>query len=54
MKISSLEKETDVVWFWVGVVDNPNYLMTSIDMRLFWIPLSTIACSGVLFTHIYE
>jgi hypothetical protein len=37
-----------------GVVDNPNCLMTSAEMRFFWLPLSTIKCSGVPFTHICE
>ena len=37
-----------------GVIDNPNYLMTSAEMRFFWLPLSTIKCSGVPFTHICE
>jgi hypothetical protein len=37
-----------------GVVDKSNYLMTSIEMRFFWIPLSTIKCSRVSFTHICE
>jgi hypothetical protein len=37
-----------------GVVDNSNCLMTSTEIRLFWLPLSTMKCSGVPFTHIYE
>ena len=37
-----------------GVFDNPNYLMKSSEMRLFWLSLSTIKCSGVPFTHICE
>ena len=37
-----------------GVVDNPNCLTTSTEMRFFWLPLSTIKCSGVPFTHICE
>jgi hypothetical protein len=37
-----------------GVVDNPNCLTTSAEMRFFWLPLSTIKCSGVAFTHICE
>jgi hypothetical protein len=28
--------------------------MTSAEMRFFWLPLSTMKCSGVPFTHIYE
>jgi hypothetical protein len=28
--------------------------MTYVEMRFFWLPLSTIKCSGVPFTHIYE
>jgi hypothetical protein len=36
-----------------GVVDNPNCLMTSAEMRFFWLPLSTIKCRGVPFTHIF-
>jgi hypothetical protein len=37
-----------------GVVDKFNLLMTSTEIRLFWLPLSTMKCSGVPFTHIYE
>jgi hypothetical protein len=37
-----------------GVVGKSNCLMTSVEMRFFWLPLSTIKCSGVPFTHIYE
>ena len=37
-----------------GVLDNPNCLMTSAEMRFFWLPLSTIKCSGVPFTNICE
>ena len=35
-------------------VDNPNCLTTSVEMRFFWLPLSTIKCSRVPFTHICE
>jgi hypothetical protein len=28
--------------------------MTSVEMRFFWLPISTIKCSEVPFTHIYE
>jgi hypothetical protein len=37
-----------------GVVSKSNFLMTSIEMRFFWISLSTMKCSGVPFTHICE
>jgi len=37
-----------------GVVDNPNCMMTSTNMRFFWLPISTIKCSGVPFIHICE
>lgn len=37
-----------------GVVDNSNCLTTSAEMRFFWLPLSTIKCSRVPFTHICE
>jgi hypothetical protein len=37
-----------------GVVDNPNYLMIFVEMRFFWLPLSTRKWSRVPFTHIYE
>jgi hypothetical protein len=37
-----------------GVVGKSNYLTTSVEMRFFWLPLSTIKCGGVPFTHIYE
>jgi len=36
-----------------GVVDNPNCLTTSVEMRFFWFPLWTIKCSRVPFTHIF-
>jgi len=42
MEISSLVKPPDVVWFRCSVIDNPNCLMTSSDMRFFWLPLSTM------------
>jgi uncharacterized membrane protein len=35
-------------------VGRANFLTTSVDMRLFWLPLSTMKCSGVPFTHICE
>jgi hypothetical protein len=35
-----------------GVVGKSNFLITSAEMMLFWISLSTIKCSGVPFTHI--
>jgi hypothetical protein len=34
--------------------DKYNYLMTSTEMMLFWLLLSTIKCSGVRFTDICE
>ena len=37
-----------------GVVDNPNCLTTSIEMRLSSLSLTTMKCNGVPFTHIYE
>jgi hypothetical protein len=37
-----------------GVVGKSNCLMTSAKIRFFWLPLSTIKCSGVPFTHICE
>jgi hypothetical protein len=37
-----------------GVVDNPNCLMTFVEMRFFWLPLSTMKCNRVPFTHICE
>ena len=37
-----------------GVVDKPNFFKKSIEMRFFWFLLSTIKCSGVPFTHIFE
>jgi hypothetical protein len=35
-----------------GVVGNPKCLMTSAEMRFFWLPLSTMKCNGIPFTHI--
>ena len=40
--------------FGCGVFDNPSCLMTSAEMRFFWLLLSIIKCSGVPFTHICE
>jgi hypothetical protein len=37
-----------------GVVGKSKCLTTNVDMMLFCLPLSTIKCSGVPFTHIYE
>jgi hypothetical protein len=37
-----------------GVVGKSNYLTTSAEMRFFLLPLSTIKCKGVPFTHICE
>jgi hypothetical protein len=37
-----------------GVVGKSNCLKTSTEMMFFWLPLSTIKCSGVPFTHICE
>jgi hypothetical protein len=37
-----------------GVVGKSNCLTTSAEMMFFWLPLSTIKCSGVPFTHICE
>jgi hypothetical protein len=44
-----------MVYGWgCGVVGKFNLLMTSVEIRFFWIPLSTMKCSGVPFTHICE
>jgi hypothetical protein len=37
-----------------GIVGKSNCLTTFVEMMLFWLPLSTIKCSGVPFTHICE
>jgi hypothetical protein len=37
-----------------GVVGKSNCLKTSTEMMFFWLPLSTIKCSGVPCTHICE
>ena len=37
-----------------AIVSRPSCFMTSAKMRLFWLPLSTMNCSGELFTHICE
>jgi hypothetical protein len=37
-----------------GVVGRVSRLTTSAEMRFFWLLLSTMKCSGVPFTHIYE
>jgi hypothetical protein len=37
-----------------GVVGKNNYLRTFTEMMFLWLPLSTIKCSGVPFTHICE
>jgi hypothetical protein len=36
------------------VVGKPNRFTTSIEMRFFWLPLSTMNCNGEPFTHILE
>jgi hypothetical protein len=36
------------------VVGKPSRFMTSAEMRFFWLPLSTMNCSGEPFTHIWE
>ena len=36
-----------------AVVGKPNRFTTSAEMRFFWLPLSTMNCSGEPFTHIY-
>lgn len=36
------------------VVGKPISFMTSIEIRFFWLPLSTMNCSGEPFTHIWE
>jgi hypothetical protein len=44
-----------MVYGWgCGIIDNFNLLMTSTEIKFFWLPLSTMKCSGVPFTHIYE
>jgi hypothetical protein len=37
-----------------GVVGKSKFFKTSAEIRFFWLLLSTIKCSGVPFTHIYE
>ena len=37
-----------------GVVGKSNCLKTFAEMMFFWLPLSTIKCNGVPFTHICE
>ena len=37
-----------------SVFGNHSRLMTYVEMRLFWMSLSMMKCSGVPFTHIYE
>jgi len=41
----------DVSVVWLG---RPNRFMTSTEMRFFWLPLSTMNCSGEPFTDIRE
>src|SRR3984885_14533215 len=36
------------------VVGKPNCFTTSAEMRFFWLPLSTMNCSGEPLTHIWE
>lgn len=67
MEISSLVKPLDGVRLWACcgqqwvvygcgcvVVDRPNRFMTFVEMRFFWLPLSTMNCSVEPFTHIWE
>lgn len=37
-----------------GVVGNINFLTTFVDIRFFWIPLSTMKCNRTSFTHICD
>ena len=37
-----------------AMVGNPNRFMTFAEMRFFWLPLSTMNCSGEPFTHMWE
>ena len=37
-----------------GMVGSPSGFMTSVEMRFFWLPLSTMNYSGEPFTHIWE
>jgi hypothetical protein len=36
------------------VLPASNYLITSLMIRFFWFPISTMKCNGVPFTHICE
>jgi hypothetical protein len=54
MNVSSLVEPTDGVWLRVHIIVRFNLLMTSVEIRFFWLPLSTMKWSGVPFTHIYE
>jgi hypothetical protein len=37
-----------------GVVGKASHMMTSAEIRFFWLSLSMMKCSGVPFTHICE
>ena len=37
-----------------AMVSRPSCFMNSVEMRFFWLPLSTRNCSGEPFTHIYD
>jgi hypothetical protein len=37
-----------------GFARKSNYWTTFVEIRFFWITISTMKCSGVPFTHIYE
>jgi hypothetical protein len=44
-----------MVYGWgCGIIESFNLLMTLVKIRFFWLPLSTMKCSGVPFTHICE
>jgi hypothetical protein len=53
-EISSLVKPQMLSGCECDVVNNPNYLTTSTDMRFFWLSLSTMKCNVIPFTHICE
>jgi hypothetical protein len=53
--VSSLAQPINGVWIQgVALLDNFNLLMTLIKIKFFWLPLSTMKCSKVPFTHICE
>jgi hypothetical protein len=54
VETSSLANPPNCVCFWVWHCQKSNFLMTSTNIKIFWLLLSIMKWSGVPSTHIYE